>query len=240
MTAVRAQSACDTRLSAIRQPEYTLKTANSTAGSGIFLRISAHVPNPVKYLDPDGRNVIFEQDSTATDADMRAALDFAYEIEKSQTDAGEMYRALKASDKLITIKVKASGKSAAYPGNDNDPSLSEMLKSAFIGGDALISFNPNGSNAESTLAHEIGHAYAMVKGFNQWTRRRRETYAMAVENQYRVLQPNPLPPINTYIGETFGRRPKPLEYKNMPHYDTQTGQYYRQSFFGNRPYTVRK
>jgi hypothetical protein len=55
MTAVRAQSACDTRFSAIRQPEYTLKTANSTAGSGIFLRISAHVPNPVKYLDPDGR-----------------------------------------------------------------------------------------------------------------------------------------------------------------------------------------
>jgi hypothetical protein len=55
MTAVRAQSACGTRFSAIRQPEYTLKTANSTAGSGSFLRISAHVPNPVKYLDPDGR-----------------------------------------------------------------------------------------------------------------------------------------------------------------------------------------
>jgi hypothetical protein len=29
------------------------------AGSGIFLRISAHAPNPVKYLDPDGRELTY-------------------------------------------------------------------------------------------------------------------------------------------------------------------------------------
>jgi hypothetical protein len=212
---------------------------------GVFNYVNLHVyhyagNNPVKYTDPDGREFAFELDIGATDVDMQKAVQYAATIENPDTDVGEMYRALKDSDKLITIKVKASGKSEAYPGNDNDPSLSEMLKSAFIGGDAFISFNPNGSNAESTLAHEIGHAYAMVKGFNQWTRRGRETYAMAVENQYRALQLNSLRQVDTYIGETFGRRPKPLEYKNMPHYDTQTGQYYRQGFFGNRPYTVRK
>jgi hypothetical protein len=38
-------------------PRNTLKTANSSTGSGIFLRVSANAPNPVKYTDPDG-NVI--------------------------------------------------------------------------------------------------------------------------------------------------------------------------------------
>jgi hypothetical protein len=33
----------------------TQKTTNSQTGSGIFTRISANAPNPVKYTDPDGR-----------------------------------------------------------------------------------------------------------------------------------------------------------------------------------------
>jgi hypothetical protein len=32
----------------------TQKTTNSQAGSGIFTRVSANAPNPVKYTDPDG------------------------------------------------------------------------------------------------------------------------------------------------------------------------------------------
>jgi hypothetical protein len=211
-------------------------TAGVTASPHLFIS----TPNPLKYTDPDGREIAFELENGATDEDKQKAEQFAAAIENSNTDAGEMYRALKDSDKLIKIKVKASGYSAAYPGDDEEPGLLEKLKSAFVGGNAMISFNPNGNNAESTLAHEIGHAYGMAKGFNQWTRRGRETYAMAVENQYRALQQPQKIQINTYIGETFNKRPKSLEFKNMPLYDTKTGQYYREGFFGNKPYTLYK
>jgi hypothetical protein len=42
-------------------PRNTLKTANSSTGSGIFLRVSANAPNPVKYTDPDGKTTFILQ-----------------------------------------------------------------------------------------------------------------------------------------------------------------------------------
>jgi hypothetical protein len=79
----------------------------------------------------------------------------------------------------------------------------------------------------------------MVKGFNQWTRKGRETYAMAVENQYRALQQNPLSQNDTYIGTTFGANQKSIKFENMPLYNIQIG-YYRKGIFGNIPYRLRK
>jgi RHS repeat-associated protein len=223
------------------------RNGNLPGQGGVFNYVNLHAyhyagNNPVKYTDPDGRETAFELDIGATDDDKKRAENLAQMIENSNTDAGEMYRSLRDSDKLITLKVKHSGDSSAFPGNDDDLSIKEMLVSAFSGGDAMIYFNPNDSNAESTLAHETGHAYAMVKGFNQWTRRGRETYAMAVENQYRALKQLHLPQRDEYTGRSFAGAGGFVKYKNMPQYNAQKGGYYRKGIFGigTRTYTLRK
>jgi hypothetical protein len=46
----------------LETPRNTLKTANSAAGSGIFLRVSANTPGPVKYTDPDGNVITIVQE----------------------------------------------------------------------------------------------------------------------------------------------------------------------------------
>jgi hypothetical protein len=38
---------------------------------------------------------------------------------------------------------------------------------------------------EATLAHEMGHAYLIIKGRNLWSRQSRELDGTAIENQYR-------------------------------------------------------
>jgi uncharacterized protein RhaS with RHS repeats len=88
--------------------EVKKRNQNLPGGGGIFNLVNLHTyhyagNNPLKYTDPDGKEVSFESDAGATDYDKIRAEELAQVIENSKTDAGEMYKALKDSDKSITI-----------------------------------------------------------------------------------------------------------------------------------------
>jgi hypothetical protein len=184
-----------------REAGCTLKTANSTGSGLIFVQISGFKANPIKYTDPDGREIEWEQGAGVSDAELAEAKAMAENIRKSDTEAGRRWQAANDSDKTVTIYVNhgknPDGKkvgNSAVPGSDHIMGLGDMLKSALgIGGDAWINFNLNdvglgdGSqeSAESTLAHEMGHAYLMMEGRNPWTRKARELDGTAIDNQYR-------------------------------------------------------
>jgi hypothetical protein len=128
----------------------------------------------------------------------------------------------------------------AIPRSDKVMSLGDKLKSTLgIGGNAWINFNPNDNSplnggglgdAESTLAHEIGHTFLMIEGRNPITRKGRELDGSAVENQYRNRIRN------------IGQRPL---YDSAPGFQWKLPQYNQNSgkfsiYDTNRSYRLRK
>jgi hypothetical protein len=181
---------------------------------------------------------------------MEKAIQMGNNIKNSDTEAGRRWSAAESSDKIVNINVHNGGidpdtgeylVNNAIPGSDKIMSLGDKLKSALgIGGDAWINFNPNDNSplngggpgdAESTLAHEMGHAFLMIEGRNPMTRKSRELDGSAIENQYRSLMRN-----------NIGQRPlydsAPGFQWKLPQYDSSSGKF---TIYGlNRSYKLRK
>jgi hypothetical protein len=170
-------------------------------------------------------------------------------IKNSDTEAGKRWRAAEESNRTVRINVHKGGVDPgtneelvndAIPGSDRKAGLWDKIKSAIgIGGDAWINFNPNDNNqlrgggpgdAESTLAHEMGHAYLMMKGRNPWTRKGRELDGSAVENQYRSMVRNIVqrPLYDNMPGYRW----------NLPQYNSATGTF--SIYNTNKEYRLRK
>jgi hypothetical protein len=188
--------------------------------------------NPIKYTDPDGRTFSWSSEDGVSDENIAKAKAYFENIKNSDTEAGRRLREIEKSDKNVNINVHnggidpVTGKTLvddATPGSDKTMGMLDALGSITTGGDAWINFNPNDNSelldgtpgdAESTLAHEIGHSYLMIKGKNFIARKNRELDATAVENQYR------------HFRGTYQRSIYSLGKKwnfNVPQYDYSTG-----------------
>jgi hypothetical protein len=209
------------------------------AGSGISIRISAHAPNSVKYLDPDGLKIEYIAGEGVSQETVAEAKAMGERIKNSDTEAGRRYRMTDASDKVVTVKVNTSGGSDTNLGDNDEMNIIEKIKSAFgIGGDVFVNFNIASNillgggvpeDAESTLAHEIGHAYLMQKGRNFFFSKNRERDAVAIENQYRDSRN--LRQVSSYHSLT-------TNIENVPQYRRSSGNFVLSGI--NKKYPLRK
>jgi len=175
---------------------------------GVFNYVNLHVyhyagNNPVKYIDPDGREFVWEEPGLINklqyDA-VKAVFDDI--IENDTTEVGDRFRELANSDKIIKIVVlgpHGDGGSVS-PGLDGEQWSSKNKRNASngTGTDATVYISSGTLKNNTTgevLAHEIaGHAYDMAKGtypgfsidFPFLNRKgiRSEENAIAMENLY--------------------------------------------------------
>ena len=194
--------------------------------------------NPIKYVDPTGLKIEWIQGEGTSDENFEKAKELGDEIKNSDTEAGKRWRAAEESDKTVKIYVNDNKKNDATPGNNDDLDTEEALKSILGGGDAFINFDPNTSgdlkdgaprDVETTLAHEMAHAYLMIEGRNPITRKGRERDACAVDNQYRDSK-------NIDQRNLYGAGVEGYNWP-LPQYNRNTGSY---SMYGSgRKYRLR-
>jgi len=179
------------------------KNGNLPGQGGVFNYVNLHVyhyaaNNPVKYVDPDGREIEWEQKKGVTRRQMNQIKREADKLMNSGTEAGRRFKELHDSkDVKVTINVNASGDSNAYPLKPNNTVNG-------VGSGSVVNININDSSkntlentsndVRTTLAHEVsGHAYDNYKGTSSFGPGkqdladyiRSEQNAVAMENEYR-------------------------------------------------------
>jgi len=194
--------------------------------------------NPVIYVDPTGLLIEWIQDENVSDEEFAKAQEMGENIKNSDTEAGKRWRAAEDSDKTVFIYVNKDRENKSIPGDDEKRSIGEDLASGLgIGGDAYILFDPTDESSmsdgspgspESTLAHEMAHAYLQINGRIPWFSKGRELDGTAVDNQYR-----------DHLGvDQRGIYGKGVVDWNAPQYNRDTGKY---TIYGTgKPYRLRK
>ncbi len=157
--------------------------------------------NPVRYEDPDGREINWHVGKEVSGEDYQRVLDEADKLAESNTVAGERYKELRDStDFVVNVWITYNQNSRAYAANEEDACDG-------TGSDASVIINPKdeGKSGDGTkivlgeiIAHEIsGHAYEITKGryhvnssntkfINEaMARCLDEEVAVAMQNEYR-------------------------------------------------------
>jgi RHS repeat-associated protein len=184
------------------------RNGNLPGMGGVFNYVNLHVyhyagNNPVKYIDPDGMTINWEQGSGVSDEQMAAIRAEEDRLMNSGTEAGNRYKELYDSqDVTVTIRVNAYGDTRGIPENSRRASNGKGSNSS-----VFINANDTGNYTDSsvkkdigaTLAHEVsGHAYDIYKGnvpsnarkegLNSQTGLITERRAVAMENEYRSFK----------------------------------------------------
>ncbi|QSI04809.1 RHS repeat domain-containing protein [Treponema pedis] len=204
---------------------------------GVFNVVNLHVyhyagNNPVKYVDPDGREIFWVQGDGVSDQDFKKIQNYAKEIVASNTEAGKRFAYLiNSKDSLVVINVKTSGDTNAAATNWDNAQNGK-------GSDTIVNININDigkykdgiqKDLRASLVHEIsGHAYSNAQGTSTYdgsgkskkTSREQwmglfyeEQKAVAMENEYR-----------NFIG-----LPQRAKYQNlwdMPLYNKETNSWF--------------
>jgi len=162
----------------------------------------------VKYVDPDGLIIKWEQGEGVSDEQMAVIQAEADNLMNSKTEAGRRFKELyDSNDVTVTINVQTNESSEAIPGMNGWDDWDRATNGTGI--DTLVYFNPNQTDTGANLAHEVsGHAYDFYKGTSPYDGRRDTRYgenrfraeqnATAMENEYRSFKG--LDQRNTYGG----------------------------------------
>jgi RHS repeat-associated protein len=169
---------------------------------GVFNYVNLHVyhyagNNPVKYTDPKGLKIVWNQGEGVCDEKFASIKAEADSLMNSGTEAGRRFKELDESDNiLVTINVNKTSDTRVIPQNPEDSRNGK-------GTDSTVYININdpefytnepevAPDFGATLAHEVsGHAYNNSKGTSQRRpgdiegRLKEERTAVAMENEYR-------------------------------------------------------
>jgi RHS repeat-associated protein len=181
------------------------RNGNLPGMGGVFNYVNLHAyhyagNNPVKYIDPDGRDINYIQGEGVTDEQFVSVKATGEEIKHSETEAGRRYRELDKPGISVNVYVNSGGESNAEPTNWEWATNGK-------GSNSVVNINVNdpgnykgeevAKNLNATLVHEIsGHAYDYYQGSSpyngsvgkgSWSGRfRSEQNAVAMENEYRA------------------------------------------------------
>ena len=184
--------------------------AGSSVGEGgIYNTVNFNVyhyggNNPVKYIDPDGREISWRQEYGVSDNDFKKIQNYAKEIMKSNTEAGKRFLFLAKSKTIsVVINVNKSGSTNCSATNWEDAQNGK-------GSDSVVNINVNDTanykenikkDLRASLAHEVsGHSCSYAQGTSTYdgsgnsTKSSKEQWmglfyeeqkAVAIENEYR-------------------------------------------------------
>ena len=124
--------------------------------------------NPVKYVDPDGKVLIWKQANDVQDEEMQMIKNFANEIMNSGTEAGKRFRYLQNSNKInVIITVSKNGECEAYADNWNN-ACNEKGTDSFVNINILDTGKYKDGvqkDLRASLTHEVaGHSYNYGQG----------------------------------------------------------------------------
>ncbi len=156
--------------------------------------------NPVRFVDPDGMEIVWVQGEGVTDEQFANAQASADKIMNSDTEAGRRFKELyNSKDITVTINVLSSGKTTADAENWENATNG-------VGSNSIVRFNINdfgvymnesvSKNPVASLVHEVsGHAYDFAHGTSPYDGRPgrgtwpgkflSEQNAVGMENEYR-------------------------------------------------------
>ncbi len=158
--------------------------------------------SPVKYTDPDGREINWVKGDGVSDEDFKRVQQEADKLSASNTIAGKRFSFLASETEFdVTINVEIQGNSSAQPVFDEDACNG-------IGSSSNVYINLTNENKKADgvkmslgeiLAHEVsGHAYEINKGrfhlsspkFSKFMKESvlrglDEQVAVAMQNEYR-------------------------------------------------------
>jgi len=219
------------------------RNGNLPGMGGIYNTVNMHVHhyagnNPVKLVDPDGRNIDWKQGEGVTDKQYERVQRAAEKLKKSDTEAGRRYRELDDDQTknvyIIVTKDPHPKHGVAYTEAHDKKSAGN---GEGCGSDVYITaqvplINPDKSLGVR-LAHEVsGHAYDSYKGTNKGFidgylgfegRKVAERYAGRMENEYRSYLGMPQRRYYTHIDHPwYGTFRDPLEL-----YDKKTKTWYK-------------
>jgi RHS repeat-associated protein len=187
------------------------RNGNLPGMGGIYNLVNFHLyhyagNNPVRYIDPDGRELEWVKGKDVTDEQFQKIQDEASALMQTDTVAGKRLKELSDSTtrtvKINVVKdteegsyVKASNEMDAYDGTGTNSTVFIDITQ-----EGKYSIFGPGLDIRATLAHELsGHAYANHKGISPLNpkaskeviegslRGMSEAIAVAMENEYRVF-----------------------------------------------------
>jgi len=185
--------------------------------------------NPVTYVDPTGRELIWSKDSDVSDSNFKRVQDETDKLQSSETIAGKRLKEL-ADDKNIKIfiTVSNSGYSNVEPANEESSS-----DGTGCGSNVTIALSQENKRIDGVktslgelIAHEVsGHSYECYKGRAVFTRGKNnnvrnmlseldERVAVGMQNEYRAFLG--LKGQRKIYTSVFGAK------WNMPIYDSKT------------------
>ena len=189
-------------------PESRQGPSKLSGMGGVYNTINFHVyhysnNNPVKYTDPDGRELEWVQGKNVSNEQMAAIKAEADSLMNSGTTAGNRYKELYDNkDVKVTINVNLTGDSDCDAENWDNATNG-------TGSNSTVNININDTrnyekesvekDAGATLTHEVsGHSYDIYKGISPYNgnkgkgtwpdRFRFEQTATAMENEYRSFK----------------------------------------------------
>ena len=185
--------------------------------------------NPVRYIDPTGREIIWSKDEDVSESDLKRVQEETAKLQSSGTVAGNRAKELADSKKIkIFINVSNSGGSSVEPANEESASNGNGC-----GSNIKISLDQESKRGDGVkmslseiIAHELsGHSYECYKGQAVFLNGKNngvrnmlaeldETVAVAMQNEYR-----------SYLGLKGQRKIYTSSFGakwNMPIYNSET------------------
>ena len=161
---------------------------------GVYNTVNLHLyhyagNNPVKYTDPDGRDIELQNDNLSPKEFKKVEIEFN-KVKGSDTEAGKMLREISGDKtKKLTIKFGNGKQDGSYYQKGNNfiyIELSNMDEEDYFETGLFY-------DIDSTIAHETGHAHADLYGYDPvgvtsfHTKALREQVAGGIENNYRAI-----------------------------------------------------
>jgi RHS repeat-associated protein len=164
---------------------------NLPGQGGVFNYVNLHAyhyagNNPVKYIDPDGRDINLENDNLSHD-EFKVVESVFKTVMNSDTEAGRMLREM-YNDKSIKLTIK-SGRGKQYTSYYQNGLSYLYIEMSDIG--KMLDSPEVIITLGAIIAHETGHAHADIYNYNRRgtntveTKILQQQIAVAIENNYR-------------------------------------------------------